>query len=224
MDNAIDMEGARALVGESLLWPRVRDFLWDFAPSVDSTWLEDMDGFDAISQSPSIRNDINVKHAILSHLGVGACFYAFPKEDFSRIALLDGKTLFALAQWLGAIGCADALRRETGGAKVRELKKELAGVYPDAFAFTAYFKAFTLESNPEDGARGVIKCGANVLFSLISSLDEAIVRRFSLKLPKWLGESLEETKTDAADHTATAKAVEKLLRLKFPEAYTLCCS
>ena len=36
----IDIGAARALVADTVLWPRVRDFLWDFAPQVHPNWLE----------------------------------------------------------------------------------------------------------------------------------------------------------------------------------------
>ena len=36
----IAMDEARALVSDRVLWPRVRDFLWDFAPQVHESWLE----------------------------------------------------------------------------------------------------------------------------------------------------------------------------------------
>ena len=40
MDSLIDIAAARSLVADAALWPRVRDFLWDFAPSIHPSWLE----------------------------------------------------------------------------------------------------------------------------------------------------------------------------------------
>ena len=36
---AITLDEARELVGDAALWPRMRDFLWDFAPQVHESWL-----------------------------------------------------------------------------------------------------------------------------------------------------------------------------------------
>ena len=41
---AITLDKARELVGDAALWPRVRDFLWDFAPSIHVSWLEEKFG------------------------------------------------------------------------------------------------------------------------------------------------------------------------------------
>ena len=34
------IEEARELVSNRLLWPLMRDFLWDFAPSIHASWLD----------------------------------------------------------------------------------------------------------------------------------------------------------------------------------------
>ena len=43
MDRLIDIAAARSLVADAALWPRVRDFLWDFAPSIHPSWLEEVE-------------------------------------------------------------------------------------------------------------------------------------------------------------------------------------
>ena len=43
----ITIDEARALVADAALWPRIRDFLWDFAPQVHKSWLEGL-GLEAI--------------------------------------------------------------------------------------------------------------------------------------------------------------------------------
>ena len=43
MDSLIDIAAARSLVADAALWPRVRDFLWDFAPSIHPSWLEEVE-------------------------------------------------------------------------------------------------------------------------------------------------------------------------------------
>ncbi len=134
MDGVIDMDGARSLVGNAALWPRVRDFLWDFAPQVHESWLDGQAAQWLAGGSP------RVKRYILDSLGVEPCFHAFPGEDGSRILLLDPATLGSVARWLGALYCAEPLRKVMDGATVRALKAAFAGVYPEVFGYTAYFK------------------------------------------------------------------------------------
>lgn len=218
MDGVITMEDARALVGDVKLWPRVRDFLWDFAPQVHESWLE-----------PNLlpfRDSPRVKRYILESLGVEPCFHAFPKEDGSRILLLDGATLEAIAKWLGAIVLADDLRRVMDGATVRALKASLSGVYPEVFGFTAYFSGIDLKRKDAEtrgegapSAENVVSTGLSMIDALLAPLPEALVSRLKLKLPK-------DTSAPAPlrlKPEACGKALAKLLKLKFPEAYKLCC-
>ena len=141
MDGVISMEDARALVGDAKLWPRVRNFLWDFAPQVHESWLE--------PNQLSLRDSPRVKRYILDSLGVEPCFHAFPKEDGSRILLLDGATLESAAKWLGALACAESLRRVTSGEVVRKLKSKLRGIYPEVFGYSAYFGEFASRRDAE---------------------------------------------------------------------------
>ncbi len=217
------IEEARELVSDRLLWPLVRDFLWDFAPQVHPSWLEGMSWretlYAASSQVSCLMSSPRVKRYILDSLGVEPCFHAFPKEDGSRLLLLGGETLESAAKWLGALACADALRRVTGGAAVRELKAALPGVYPEVFGYTMYFGEFA----PRGGAEArssqaeVVEKGCSVLLSALSGLPAPLVSRLKLKLPKGL--------CDAAPMRGIKlSSIFKLLKLKFPEAYKLCCS
>ena len=147
MGELIDMEGARALVADQTLWPRVRDFLWDFAPQVHESWLDGLPGLETLdarrdgnsSLVSCLMSSPRTKSFLLSSLGVTPCFHAFPKDDWSRLFLLDGATLESVAKWLGALVCADSLRQVTEGKVVRALKTALPGVYPEVFGYTAYF-------------------------------------------------------------------------------------
>jgi len=222
------MEEARALVADRTLWPRVRDFLWDFAPQVHKSWLE---GFEADSSLVlGLMSSPRVKRYVLDFLGVDPCFHVFPKEDGSRMLLLDGATLFEICKWLGALACAESLRRVTDGATVRALKTEFKGVYPEVFGFTAYFKGVEFprgDSESQEGrekinAEMVVGEGASILLGLMSSLPEPLLNRFRLKLPKTLCASA--SPREAGRGKGSMKAVvAKLLKLKFPEAYSLCC-
>ena len=92
------MDEARALVADQTLWPRVRDFLWDFASQVHASWLEGSvaPNYQTLLASPRL------KRHILDSLRVTPCFHTFPKGDWSRLLLLDGATLEEIAKWLGS--------------------------------------------------------------------------------------------------------------------------
>ena len=213
----LTIESARELVSNLALWPLVRDFLWDFAPQVHPSWLE---GVEALKHLENPR----VKRYILASLGVEPCFHVFPKEDGSRILLLEGETLESVAMWLGALVCADALRRVTDGATVRKLKSELPGIYPEVFGYTAYFGDFAAR-NAEDAknAEEILARGLVVLASAVSSVPELLFSRLRYKFPKKLCDLC----VPCGERESTRSALQtvlKLLKLKFPEAYKLCCS
>ena len=222
MSNEMNMtiDEARALVSDAALWPRVRDFLWDFAPQVHSSWLEGM----GLSLSASPR----VKRFILSTLGVEPCFHTFPKDDWSRLALLDGTDLESLVKWLGAIACADRLRRVTDGKAVRELKAALPGVYPEVFAYTAYFEKDSRDV--KDGGDGgctadhVVSLGLSLVSSLLGDVPESVVARFKFKLPREMASAPQAGGLPPGSPKGREAAVAKLIKLKFPEAHSLCCS
>ena len=220
MDGVITMEDARALVGDAKLWPRVRDFLWDFAPQVHESWLE--------PKQLSLRDSPRVKRYILDSLGVEQCFHAFPKEDGSRILLLDGATLESAAKWLGALACAESLRRVTSGEIVRELKSKFRGIYPEVFGYTAYFKENDFQRRDAETQRledEVVSTGYNMLFSAIAGLPASLVSRLKLKLPKSLCDLCVSAPLRLKERSSqiNLSAVLKLFKLKFPEAYKLCC-
>ena len=228
MDSLIDIAAARSLVADTALWPRVRDFLWDFAPSIHPSWLEEMESLKMKGFNPQaikLSNYQTIKLFILSTLGIEPCFHAFPKDDWSRLILLDGQALELIVKWLGALSCADSLRRVTDGATVRALKAELSGVYPEVFGYTAYFSGFDLAAKNASGAKKpeeVLSVGIELLSSLLAACPEPLVKRFKLKLPKKLCE-LGIANGEKQERISAGGAVKKLLKLKFPEAYRLCC-
>ncbi len=244
------IEEARELVSNRLLWPLVRDFLWDFAPSIHESWIGGLEVWkfgcldvekngssEGAASTPlnfqtsklqNLQTSPRVKRYMLSSLGVEPCFHAFPKEDGSRVLLLDGVTLGSIAKWLGALACADALRRVTDGATVRELKNALHGVYPEVFGYTMYFggldegKSERGESE-KFGGMEVEKVGCGILLQSLSSLPAPLMHRLKLKFPKGIAEmELQNPKT--SKHPNLQTSIFKLLKLKFPEAYKLCCS
>lgn len=235
MGGLIDIEGARALVADRTLWPLVRDFLWDFAPQVHPSWLEGLEA-PLSSDASRLMSSPRVKRAILSSLGVEPCFHVFPKDDWSRLLLLDGATLGAIAKWLGALACADKLRGVTDGKTVRAIKAALPGIYPEVFGYTAYFRANA--GKPEVESRGagesdvgsrapnvesIIAAGWRILSASLSHLPESLLLRLALKLPKGF-QPLDGRQPVAGSPAFDNRMIAKLLKLKFPEAYSLCCS
>ena len=220
------IEEARELVSNRLLWPLVRDFLWDFAPSIHESWIEEKFGSLEVWKFGSFP--ARVKRYILEALNVEPCFHAFPKEDGSRLLLLDGATLESVVKWLGALACAAALRRVTNGATVRELKATLPGIYPEVFGYTMYFGSlealkFGCLDDGKFGGADVEKVGCELLLQSLSSLPAPLMYRLKLKFPKGMTDmELPDLKTSKLPNLQTS--IFKLLKLKFPEAYKLCCS
>ena len=239
MDYVIDIDAARALVADTALWPRIRDFLWDFAPSIHASWIEELESlkvgkFEGINfQTFKLSNSQTFKRFILSTLGVKPCFHAFPKDDWSRLVLLDGQTLGLIVKWLGALACADALRRVTDGKTVRELKSALSGIYPEVFAYTAYFSKIEFQREDAEKPSGesldvdsrpsvvedVFSTGMSIIESLLSGVPSPLVSRLRFKLPK----SLCASAPPRLKKETCGAVVAKLLKLKFPEAHSLCC-
>ncbi|MBO7684985.1 MAG: hypothetical protein J6V72_01285 [Kiritimatiellae bacterium] len=226
MDSLIDIAAARALVADAALWPHVRDFLWDFAPQVHGSWLEDClgraapdegrkDGTDP-SHDPRLMSSPRVKRFVLSALGIEPCFHAFPKDDWSRLILLDGQELELIVKWLGALACAGELRRVTDGKTVRALKADLPGIYPEVFGYTAYFKGDEMDMGDEAGH--VVAAGFSRLMSLLAPLPGFLLSRLKFKLPREYSKYL----TVRPSNGQTVN-LPLLLKLRFPEAYRLCC-
>ena len=86
----IAIEEARELVSNELLWPRVRDFLYDFAPQVHGSWIDNeklgslevwkFGGLEngQTSKLQSLSSSARVKEFILGSLGVTPFFHTFP--------------------------------------------------------------------------------------------------------------------------------------------------
>ena len=235
MKSEMAIDEARELVANRLLWPRVRDFLWDFAPSIHGSWMEELKvvklkvessedvaatNLQPSNLQPSTMSSPRVKRFILDSLGVEPFFHAFPKEDGSRIALLDGDTLLEVAKWLGALALADNLRRVTDGATVRALKSALPGVYPEVFGYTEYFRTLKVEGLKVESSLPdlVVSLGCAMVHSFVATLPDPLRHRLALKLPRNLQPS------NLQPSTCNLQLLLKLLKLRFPEAHSLCCS
>ena len=188
-EQPISIAEARALVASSL-WPRIRAFLWDFASLCDSTRLTaalSPGGSGELPRSLSITP--HLARAAEQALGLTPFFHPFPADDGSRLLLLSREDYDRLAQFLGAIALAPALRRITAGAEVRALKAGLPG-YREALSFAAYFHRFEAlfkRFEPENQAANsaaVCSVGHSTLASALSSLPSELLLRQRLRFPE----------------------------------------
>lgn len=227
MAGMIDREEARALVANGRLWPLVRDFLWNFPSQVHESWLvDDEKPGDQMPRISQFMASPHVRRFVLSSLGIEPCWHSFPAEDESRLLLLDGGTLESVAKWLGAIAGAASLRQVTSGDVVRELRANLAGIYPDVFGYTAYFRdigrddAFAgVDMNGRSLSGVIYSLGFHMLNDQLANLPKPLAARFKYKFPKAVAES-----AAPCEVKASAASVRLLLKLRFPEAYRTCCS
>ena len=141
-DSAISLADARPLVA-SPLWPRIRAFLWNFASLCDPQRLSAAaaGGSGGAPRSLDLPASPRVAASALRALGVEPVFHSFPATDASRLLLLSREDYDRLAQFLGVIALAPALRRVTAGAEVRALKAALPD-YRETLAYAAYFHRF----------------------------------------------------------------------------------
>ena len=227
---SMTIESARDLVANQALWPRVRDFLWDFVPQIHESWLEGVAGResldsgleDAKSHVQRLKSSPGLKRFILDSLGVEPVSHAFPKNDGSRLLLLDAATIESIAKWLGALACSDQLRKVMDGATVRELKAALSGVYPEVFGYTAYFNVAAKSVEDVKNTEEIVAIGFKMLFSQFADLPSSLVSRLKFKLPRSLCGFL--VLCDKKEWAIPSSTILKLFKLKFPEAYSLCCS
>ncbi len=194
--SSLSLEEARSLVA-SPLWPRIRDFLWDFASLCDparlAAALAPAGGSGGLPRSlaASPRAARAAEHA----LGVTPFFHSFPSTDSSRLLLLSREDYDRLAQFLGVVALAPALRRVTLGADVHALRAALPGVYPEALAFAPYFHRFeALFASLPGGSGGnaprplqaeaVSAAGHSLLALALSSLPPSLILRQRLRFPE----------------------------------------
>ena len=219
MDGLIDIDSARALVSDAALWPRVRDFLWNFAPQVHPSWLENHPTI-KLSNHQTILNSPRISRWLLAQLHVEPCFHPFPSDDLSRLLLLDSSTLVSIAHWLGALASADALRRVTRGTDVAALKTALPGVYPAVFSYAPYFAKSARPPATDPTPSAILANGFSLLHSALSHLPSPLLHRLSLKLPKDTLPDLPSSTIKPSNH----QTIKLLLKLRFPEAFSLCFS
>ena len=202
--SALSIDSARTLV-VSPLWPRIRAFLWQFETLCDESRIRSKvlmfecphvpDSEPANLRTCELANalaaTLRVAASALRALGVEATFHPFPSDDGSRLLLLSREDYDRLAQFLGAIALAPALRRITSGAEVRALKAALPGIYPEALAYAAYFRRFEAlfsslsgGSAPRPLQEAVPAAGHALLALALSSLPSELLLRQRLRFPE----------------------------------------
>ncbi len=252
---ALSIADARALVA-SPLWPRIRAFLWDFAslcdparlaaafalPEADSPPPESA-ADRAVAGSPSPESAAD--RAVAGHtwpasprlaraaeraLGISPFFHPFPSTDASRFLLLSREDYDRLAQFLGTIALASALRRVTAGAAVRALKAALPGVYPEALAFAAYFhkhEPLFKQVAPADAAanaEAICTAGHSILSAALSDLPPELLRRQRLRFPAGSPADRALCAGDSSLTGAALAAARLALKLSNPTEYSTLCS
>ena len=190
-DSAISLADARPLVAGPL-WPRIRAFLWNFASLCDpdrlSAAAEGGSG-GAAPRSLDLLDAPRVAAGALRALGVEPVFHPFPATDASRLLLLSREDYDRLAQFLGVVALAPALRRVTAGADVRALKAALPGVYPATLAFTAYFRRHEplferlVPAGEAANPAVVFAAGHRLLAAALSDLPPELLLRQRLRFP-----------------------------------------
>ena len=196
-DSSLSIADARALVA-SPLWPRIRAFLWDFASLCDPARLTAaLSGGDdtlvtrlsSLVTAEGLLGSPRAARAAEKALGLSPFFHSFPASDGSRLLLLTRESYDRLAQFLGAVALAPALRRVTLGADVRALKSALPGVYPEALAFAPYFHRFerlfeTVRRGPDSSGPAAVHAAGHTLLAIaLFPLPAPLLLRQRLRFP-----------------------------------------
>lgn len=255
--SSLGLEEARTLVA-SPLWPRICAFLWDFASLCDPARLAaalalpetgspspESAAARAVSGDPSPESE--AARAVAGHtwpasprlaraaeqaLGVSPFFHSFPSTDASRLLLLSREDYDRLAQFLGTVALAPALRRITAGSEVRALKAALPGVYPEALTFAAYFhKHETLFKKvaPADAAANaetICAAGHSILAAALSDLPPELLLRQRLRFPAGspADAAFAREAGSVPEASASGAAARLALKLSNPTEYSTLCS
>ena len=224
---------ARALVA-SPLWPRIRAFLWDFASLCDPARLTDslVTRHSSLATAEGLLGSPRTARAAEKALGLAPTFHSFPSTDSSRLLLLSREDYDRLAQFLGVVALAPALRRVTAGAEVRALKAALPGVYPEALSYAAYFgrceplfKQFALAGEVATPA-AVQSTGHSLLAAALSTLPPELLLRQRLRFPadSPADAALGGASSPSEPRKEAAQAANLALKLFNPSEYRTLCS
>ena len=212
MTQPIDMKDARALVRDERRWPLVRSFLFGFAPLIDTARVDAVCG----DGTAVLRGTPCVDAFVCERFGVKPVFHAFPADDGSRLLLLPAETYQRLGLWLAALARKEELRNVISGARVRELKAALPGVYPDVLKIVPYFHKWQLPA--ADGDDFAVN-GLRYLATALKDLPVELLGRQRLRFPVE-----REGGFTPLDGGVSLEEVFRLMQIQFPKEYALCCS
>lgn len=217
--------------GDSPLWREISRFLFDFTSLMDAERLRAaVSPLDSSLLAGEGRAAVRLRRLVLARHGVEACSHAFPREDGSRIVLLEKSSLWCLAEWLGCLSCAPQLRKVILKSQVTALSSELALGYPAVFRREAYYQRWlerlrassaelTSSSLWGEVVRGQ---GLRLLSAILSPLPSPLLIRFRLRFPescsRWL-EPLPGWECQAGD----VELLETILRHEDKEGWSRCC-
>ena len=253
--SSLGLKESRTLVA-SPLWPRIRAFLWDFASLCDPARLAaalalpetgspspESAADRAVTGNPSPESE--AARAVAGHtwpasprlaraaeqaLGLSPFFHPFPATDSSRLLLLSREDYDRLAQFLGTVAFAPALRRVTAGAEVRALKASLPGVYPEALAFAAYFHkhdSLFKKVAPGDApanAEAIGAAGHSILAAALSDLPPELLLRQRLRFPAGSPADRALGAGGSSPAGEALAAARLALKLSNPQEYQQCFS
>ena len=268
--SSLGLEEARPLVAGPL-WPRIRAFLWNFASLCDPARLTaafEAPSSDGEEQAEEAGDPLVTRHSSLvtaegllgsprtaraaeQALGLVPFFHSFPATDASRLLLLSREDYDRLAQFLGVVALAPALRRVTAGAEVRALKAAVPD-YRETLAYAAYFHRFealfkrfepaeqaadpavensSLVTRHSSLPAAVLAAGHRLLALALSDLPPELLLRQRLRFPagspadQALGADDSSLVTRHSSLAGEALAAAKLaLKLSNPQEYTTCFS
>ena len=248
------------LCDESRLRSQVQTFARSQVPSSDPAVPPDGEPeTDGDAAEPSNLRTFELANALattprvaagaLRALGVEPAFHSFPATDASRLLLLSREDYDRLAQFLGVVALAPALRRVTAGADVRTLKAALPD-YRETLAYAAYFHRFealfkrfepaeqaadpavensSLVPRPSSLPAAVLAAGHALLAAALSDLPPELFLRQRLRFPAGspadAALAREAGSVPEASASGAALAAAKLaLKLSIPQEYTTCFS
>ena len=107
---------------------------------------------------------------VRDYLAKGGERVRFPKGAKARLVLVDGETRARINMWVEALGRADGWKSVVDGEKVRALKAEFPGVYPEVFRYSAYFsKLKKADAENEEFMMLLLKLKFPEVYALCSS-------------------------------------------------------
>lgn len=107
---------------------------------------------------------------VRDYLAKGGAFQAFEKGPKHRLQLVDAETRQQIDKWCDALLHAQEWKSIVDGERVRALKANYPGIYPEVFRYTIYFEKFKpLDPTNEDFLMLLFKLKFPEVYALCSS-------------------------------------------------------